>query len=459
MAALRSAALAAGVVATTGVLLLSGCTATPDTDPGDTRVKITVNGLPGEDNPDQRAVFLQQVADFEDAHPDIDIEPVEWTWDARTFNAQLAGGDLPTTFQAPFTEAGGLISRGQIKDITSWVEGSEKLSAILPAMLEATKGSDGKYYAVPTFATQHGLLLNRPLLEAAGIDPDVPFQSWDELALAAKKITDETGKAGYCQLTTQNQGGWILTSMIGAFGSQLESRDGDTVSATVDTEAAHQALEFLQKVRWDYNAAGSDFLVDFSVLGPQFAAGKCAIMVGPDGWLSTFVKNNGMDPADFGMMPVPQDTDGLGALGGGTLSVVRPDATDAQTDAVMTWLEAQYLDVFYDLDAAATQAEAQAADGNPVPGTFYSIVDQATYAKYFAAIEPFANVPISNVQSYIDATQTLPVVGEPTVEAQQIYAILDSVVQAVLTREDANIDQLLADAQSRAEAIVSAAQK
>lgn len=456
MAVPRRTAIATGAAASIVVLFLSGCSPQPESSDG--RVVVTVNGLPGDDNPDGREAFLAQVEAFESANPDIDIEPLEWNWDARTFNAQLAGGDLPVSFQAPFTEAGGLISRGQIKDLTSWVEESEKLSAILPAMLDAVKGPDGQYYAIPTFATQNGLLLHRGLFEQAGIDPDSPLESWDAVASAAKSITDATGKAGFCQLTTQNQGGWILSSIIAAFGDELQARDGDTFRATVDTEGAHQALEFLKKVRWDYNAAGSNFLVDFSVLGPEFAAGSCGMMVGPDGWLGEFVKNNGMDPADFGMFPMPQDSDGLGGLGGGTLSVVRPDATEEQTDAAIKWLEYRFLDQFYDLEAAAKLAEAQAADGSPVPATFYAIVDQDTYAEYFAAIEPYSNVPIENVQSYIDATQTLPVVSEPSIEAQQVYAILDSIIQAVLTRQDADIDQLLRDAQSQAETIVENAQ-
>lgn len=458
MAVTRKTTMVALAAVAASTLAITGC-ASPAAETSNGPVKITVNGLPGEDNPDGRKAFLAQVDEFEEANPDIDIEPLEWNWDARTFNAQLAGGDLPVSFQAPFTEAGGLISRGQIKDLTQWVEKSEKLSAILPAMLDAVKGADDHYYAIPTFATQNGLLIHRGLFEEAGLDPDAPIDSWDGVADAAKTITDSTGKAGYCQLTTQNQGGWILSSIIAAFGNELQERDGETFTATVDTEGAHQALEFLQKVRWEHNAAGSNFLIDFSALAPEFAAGNCGMMVGPDGWLGEFVKTNGMDPENFGMFPMPQDSDGLGGLGGGTLSVLRPDATDEQTDAAIKWLEHRFLNQYYDLDAAATLAEAQAADGNPVPGTFYSIVDQETYADYFAAIEPFSNVPLENVQSYVDATQTLPVVSEPSVEAQQIYAILDSIIQAVLTREDADIDKLLADAQAQAETIVETAQK
>lgn len=451
---------AAAVLAALLAINAAGCSgggSSPTTADG--KVKITVNGLPGNDNPEGRKTFLAQVDQFKAQNPSIDIEPVDWTWDARTFNAQLAGGDLPTSFQAPFTEAGGLIARHQIKDLTKWVEASPKLKSILPTMLDAVKGTDGHYYAVPTFATQNGILIHRGLFAKAGLDPDKPFTSWDELARAAKTITGATGKPGYCQLTKQNQGGWILTSIIAAMGNELEARDGDRFTATVDTPGAHAALQFLRTVRWDYNAAGSNFLVDFTALAPEFAAGRCGIMVGPDGWLGEFVTKNKMNPKDFGMLPMPQTANGLGGLGGGTLSVLRPDATDAQVDAAVKWLEFRFLDQYYDLKTAATLAKAQAADGNPVPATFYAIVEPKAYQPYLDAIKPYVNVPLGNVQTYVDATRKLPVVSEPPVEAQQIYALLDTVIQAVLTRRDADIDALLQQAQRQATTILAAAPK
>ncbi|WP_427884662.1 ABC transporter substrate-binding protein [Kribbella sp. GL6] len=458
MTVLRKMAAAAALTAvlTAG----AGCgKSAGDSSAAGGKVKISVNGLPGNDNPAGRKEFLAQVSAFEAKNPDIDLEPVEWTWDARTFTAQLAGGDLPTSFQAPFTESGGLIARHQIKDLTKWVEASPKLKSILPTMLDAVKGTDGHYYAIPTFATQNGILIHRGLFTKAGLNPDQPFGSWDELAQAAQKITQATGKAGYCQLTKQNQGGWILTSIIAAMGNELETKDGDKFTANVDSPGAHAALEFLRKVRWDYNAAGSNFLIDFTALAPDFAAGRCGIMVGPDGWLGEFVTKNKMNPKDFGMFPMPQTANGLGGLGGGTLSVLRADATDAQVDAAVKWLEFRFLDQYYDTKTAADLAKAQAADGNPVPGTFYAIVNQQAYQPYLEAIKPYINVPVANVRTYVDATRKLPVVSEPPIEAQQLYALLDTVIQAVLTRKDADIDALLKQAQSQATTILATAQR
>jgi hypothetical protein len=47
-------------------------------------------------------------------------------------------------------------------------------------------------------------------------------------------------------------------------------------------------------------------------------------------------------------------------------------------------------------------------------------------------------------------------IGEPSAHTQELYAALDTVVQAVLTDKNANIDALLKQATSDVQAIVDA---
>ena len=49
-----------------------------------------------------------------------------------------------------------------------------------------------------------------------------------------------------------------------------------------------------------------------------------------------------------------------------------------------------------------------------------------------------------------------PIVNEPTVHTQELYAALDPVVQAVLTDKNANIDALLDAANAKVQAILDA---
>ena len=66
------------------------------------------------------------------------------------------------------------------------------------------------------------------------------------------------------------------------------------------------------------------------------------------------------------------------------------------------------------------------------------------------------NVPRENYELYLSTVEDLPLIPEPPTKAQEMYATLDTVVQAVLTREDADIGQLLDEAQNSFQAAIDA---
>jgi multiple sugar transport system substrate-binding protein len=63
-------------------------------------------------------------------------------------------------------------------------------------------------------------------------------------------------------------------------------------------------------------------------------------------------------------------------------------------------------------------------------------------------------VPVENYQAFLDGNQSLQMKIEPP-QAQQIYSVLDGAVSAVLTKKDANIDQLLKDASGKIDSILA----
>ncbi|BFO17330.1 hypothetical protein SHKM778_37180 [Streptomyces sp. KM77-8] len=61
---------------------------------------------------------------------------------------------------------------------------------------------------------------------------------------------------------------------------------------------------------------------------------------------------------------------------------------------------------------------------------------------------------MENYQAFLDGNQRLAMKIEPP-HAQQLYSVLDGVVSAVLTKEDADIDQLLGDASGKIDGILA----
>ncbi len=454
----RRHALAAVTVA--GALALTACSgggtappSTDDVDP-DAPVTISVGGKPTTEFPEQLAAFERTLEEFTEAHPNITIEAEETTWEADTFQALLAGGTMPTVLSVPFTEIGALIERQQVAPIGDFLADSTVLDQLNPTVMEVVTDDAGQVWGVPTAAYTMGLLYNRALFEQAGLDPDAPPTTWEEVAQAARAITDATDAQGFATMTLDNTGGWILTTTSYAFGSTMESDDGAT--ATIDNPAAAEVLELYRQLRWDEDVMGSNFLLNYDDAVNAFASGQVGMFVqGADNY-SNMVTNRGMAPEDFGVAPLPQAEGGIGTLGGGSVSVVNPRATAEEIAAAMTWIEFNNFRKFTDQDVAVADATAAAADGVAVGAPGLPVVNAELDEQYLGWIADQINVPRENYELYLSTVEELPLIPEPSVKAQELYATLDPVVQEVLTNENADIAQLLADAQSTMQSTLDA---
>ncbi|MFL1432340.1 MULTISPECIES: ABC transporter substrate-binding protein, partial [unclassified Nocardiopsis] len=396
--------------------------------------------------------FNERVAQFEEENPDIAVEVQEYNWTATTFTAQLAGGTLPDVFTVPFTDGRGLIERGQIAPIGDRVAELPYADSFNPNVAAAGSDADGTMWAVPIAAYGQGLHYNRTLFEEAGLNPDDPPTTWEEVREAAKTISEETGQAGYAMMTSGNTGGWILTTHAYTLGGRTEAVDGDTATATIDTPQVREALELLHTMRWEDDSMGAEFLYEWDSINQAFASGRIGMHISGGGNYGNLYTQNAIDPDDYGLAAVPlADDPDAGVLGGGTLAVVSADAEEPVIDAAVRWIDFFYLGKLTDQDAAVLNARTQAETGQPVGVPELPVFDQDTYDASREWIAEYVNVPLDQMAPYTEAVFGQPLLNEPTRSTQEVYALLDPVVQAVLTDEDADIDALLARAQESAQ--------
>lgn len=237
------------VIATAGAL--AGCAADGADAGADGKIELRVATFPPGADSAAYEGFVAQEKQFEEDHPDIDIIGVEYEWEGPTFAVQLAGGSLPDVFTVPFTDSKTLLENGQLADVTDAVEELGYTDKFNPVILEGVTGDDGRIYGFPRQAYAAALHYNRDLFEQAGLDPDAPPQTWDEIREAAKAITDATGKAGYAQMAINNTGGWQLTSQTAARGGRTQTDNGDgSATSTIDNPATKASLEFLHALKW-----------------------------------------------------------------------------------------------------------------------------------------------------------------------------------------------------------------
>jgi ABC-type glycerol-3-phosphate transport system substrate-binding protein len=433
---------------------LTACSSSTEQPKADGPVTLKVARDPGLDK-GAIAAFDERVAQFEKANPGIDIAPQEYNWTATTFTAQLAGGTLPDVFTVPFTDGRGLIERKQIADISGLVSTLPYASKFNENVAKAGKAEDGKMWAVPIAAYGQALHYNRALFKQAGLDPDKPPATWDDVRADAKQIADKTGKAGYAQLTTDNTGGWILTTLDYAYGGRTEKLDGDKATAELDTPELASVLQWLKDLRWTDNSMGSNFLYDWGGINQAFASGQVGMYVSGGGNYGSLVTQNALKPADYGVTVLPlADKPEAGVLGGGTLATVSAKANEAVKAAAVKWIDFFYLNKLTDKNAAALDAKTTAASKQPVGAPQLPVFDRATYDESLGWVKQYVNVPLAQFKPYTDKMFDQQLVTEPVRSTQEVYKLLDPVVQSVLTDKNADIAKLLKNADAEAQALL-----
>lgn len=450
----RRPMVALGAIATVSMLAAGLGAPTSAQD----RLILDVVSLRPGDSEDAFHAFDAQVTQFEEANPDIDIVAHEYNWTGPTFAAMLAGGTLPDVFTIPFTDGKSLIEQGQLADITDLVKALPYGDAFNPNVLATAQDAEGRIYGVPRQGYAIGLQYNRQLFEQAGLDPDKPPTTWDEVRAAAKAIAEATGQAGYVQMSQSNTGGWQTTVATYARGGRMEQLDPDgSVTSTVNNPGTKAALEFLKALRWEDDSMGSNFLYDWGSSNQAFAAGQVGMYTQGADVYTHLVQAHQIDPAIYGLTAVPlADDPNAGVLAGGDIATVNVKSSPEEQAAAVRWIDFYYMQKLLDQEAAVRDAATLAADGQPVGTPQMPIFDQATLEQSEAWIADYINVPRDQMTGFTEGIFEQPLVPEPSRHTQEMYAILDTVVQAVLTDESADIDALLADAQAQVQALIDA---
>lgn len=135
-----------------------------------------------------------QLAAFEEAHPEIKVELSLVNNDQylTKFANSIRAGNVPDLINFDIINAPLLATQGQLMDITAQSEALENIDDLAPAGLEV--GSlDGTIYSLPVAMTGSQMFWNKALFEAAGLDPETPPTTLAQVKEFAEKI-EATGE-------------------------------------------------------------------------------------------------------------------------------------------------------------------------------------------------------------------------------------------------------------------------
>jgi multiple sugar transport system substrate-binding protein len=436
------------LVASVGLLTAACGTKKADNSAASGVVTITVNALPPATEVANRKYFLDDVAEFEKLHPTIKIDAKEGKMDPKTFSSRLAGGQLEDVFYVYFTDPAQLIAKKQVADITQYAKDNDIIKQIKPDLMKTFSDSSGHIYGVPWTNYTMGLLYNRTLFTQAGLDPNKPPATWEDVRADAQKIAAlGNGNIGYGDYSKSNTGGWHFTAELYSIGGDIATQSGGAWKAAFNNEKGKQVLQQLKDMRWTDNSMGSKQLLEYADLLTMMGSGKLGMYVAAPDNIPTIVNQYKGKYADYGLGAVPG---GKAALGGGEAFMFNAKDTPAKIKAGITWLTWMYSNP----DRISADYQRKVADKVPVGLPQPNLWTGAALDKWNAATKQYANVPQENYASFVTGNDSIPLKVEPPA-AQQLYAVLDTVMQAVLTQKDANVDQLLNDAEKQVNTILA----
>lgn len=183
--------------------------------------------------------FTALLEEFHRRHPNITVtgqkpqgasaNPATDT--VSSLQAQLVAGDPPDVAQVGFSDLDFTVTRLGAKPLDELV-GAAEVAAHFEAGHPFAPNArtlaqyDGHTYGIPFVFSTPVLFYNATLFRRAGLDPDAPPATWDEVRAAALRIAEATGEDGvYVDCVTEAAKDWCLQSVVRSAGGRVLSPD------------------------------------------------------------------------------------------------------------------------------------------------------------------------------------------------------------------------------------------
>ncbi len=224
-------------------------------------------------------------------------------------------GDLPDVSQVAIEYLDVFIDDNRIEPITDYISEDNKNDILSQFWNGVTRQRE--IYAFPFNHSVQVLYYNKDAFEKAGIDPDKPPKTWEDVIKYGKKLTKDFDGDG-----TIDQWG-ILVSLEGVFGftpliRQVggEFLNDDRSKALFNSEEGVRVMELVQKMAYEYKIMPSNWTLFEGT--SAFLQGKIAM--GPITCAGIKFAEDNL-PWELGIAPLPYIENKSVLLGGAGLVI------------------------------------------------------------------------------------------------------------------------------------------
>jgi len=271
------------------------------------------------------------VADFEAENPDIKVNAIySGNYDDTRVRAlsALNSGD-PAQLAVMFSiDAYDLIEQDLIlpfNDLVSGSEGANWLNSFYPALM-ANGNIEGKTWGIPFQRSTIVAYYNKDMFRAAGLDPESPPTSWDELISMGKALTKD-GAYGI-MIPSTGYPYWMFQALAIQNGKEVMSNDG--LTTYFDDPTVVETLEFWKSLSSEHGVM-PESTVEWGTLRQAFLEGQTAMMWHSTGNLTAVKKNASFD---FGVAELPANVRKGSPTGGGNFYIFKDTSAEEQAAAL-----------------------------------------------------------------------------------------------------------------------------
>ena len=267
------------------------------------------------------AAMQTLLQEFNATHADIQIEGVDvgnYNEMITRLQAAVVSGRVPDVVQLEITRYGIFADRGVLLPLDDLIATTDfDVDDLIPGIWEAAQ-YEGAPYVIPFNNSVPVMYYNKDLFRAAGLEPENPPATWDELVDAANALTvregDQTTQYG---LSAPPQ--WVRHAFVRQNGGDWMNEAATELTLT--SPEAVGAYTFLHDLIYEeevaYAEAGIDANEDLS--DQDFVSGRTAIIFTSTGNLGSFQEDTDFE---LGVAPLPCNEVCAAPIGGATLGII-----------------------------------------------------------------------------------------------------------------------------------------
>ncbi len=209
------------------------------------------------------------------------------------------------------------------------------LAGFYPAFMENSQ-TGGKTYGVPFQRSTPVLYWNKDAFKEAGLDPNTPPATWDEMVSFGRKLTktDAAGNVSQWGVRIPSSGFpyWLFQGLTTQNDAVLMNADGN--QTYFDDPAVIEALQYLVDLSTKHKVMAPG-IIEWGTTPKAFFERETAMMWTTTGNL-TNVRANA--PFDFGVAMLPANKRRGAPTGGGNFYIFK-DSSDAQKKASLDFIK------------------------------------------------------------------------------------------------------------------------